>query len=414
MTFWNTGATKCKLASGVRGIAAAGTGCTVDQTATQGAEETVVSAASPYIHFSTDLLAEVDEATVAVVVAHELGHYFRGHLSEAVRTKTNFWYRVDAARAGVAVPAADSASLSAAYTEVVQQGRSLGGYKFPSKYSPRLREFLVLGLAPILAARTEPGFACTAARKAIGPSIASVLGSEVPSEEARIGFLAFEGSLAGCAASLKLTGPGVSSISAGEVLFAASAHKPGPKVKISLNLGDSLGDLLGRLDKQAKDLDAKTVALEKRIRENRVGLYTTEQEADDFALEISTRLGLSAEQVLQGWIGFMTAIDKTYLASMGEERLRAYYKQTGEYDAPSCAKLLADNFTTAGADGTRVPVTMSLGQLDEPHHTSCYRLYNLAREARVRNYTLGAAQTELSPPWATLKAQAKTLSTSAP
>ena len=50
-----------------------------------------------------------------------------------------------------------------------------------------------------------------------------------------------------------------------------------------------------------------------------------------------------------------------------------------------------------------------MGQLDEPHHTSCYRLYNLWREGNAHGYQASAPLPPLSPEWSTLKAEAQTL-----
>jgi hypothetical protein len=71
--------------------------------------------------------------------------------------------------------------------------------------------------------------------------------------------------------------------------------------------------------------------------------------------------------------------------------------------------MLASGFTNQGG----APVTVSMGQLDEPHHASCYRLYNLWREAKAQGYVPAPRPEALSPEWATLRAEAAELAASA-
>jgi hypothetical protein len=65
-------------------------------------------------------------------------------------------------------------------------------------------------------------------------------------------------------------------------------------------------------------------------------------------------------------------------------------------------------------NGHRVPVTLSLGELTEPHHTSCYRLWNLARDASVHRFAAGAKPEALAPAWEELRTEAAALTASAP
>jgi hypothetical protein len=146
-----------------------------------------------------------------------------------------------------------------------------------------------------------------------------------------------------------------------------------------------------------------------RLKSNKIGLYTTEQEADEFALQLGAKMGLSGDAVLAGWLDMMRAIDRLYARSYTPEELAQWRQTSGELDAPTCEALLKSDFTKDGQ-----PVTVSMGQLDEPHHASCYRLFNLWREARAQRYVTAPAGEELSPAWSTLKADAARLSAAAP
>ena len=413
--FWDETKPACALSESGEALTVAGKACTIDGAAAAGGAELMVSATGQYIQFTTDLLAEVSETTLAVVAAHELGHYYRGHTTAKAQARYNFWYQRDAAQKKTPVPAQSSAELQAAYAEVVQGKKPAGGPTFASKYSARLRPLLISGIAPLLAERQEPTFVCAAARDALGPWTAELQQSESPSDVTRAAFLDFEAKLQKCAPQLALSGePDAKSISGGSVLFAGAQYRPGPKTKVSFTFGDNLGAFLGRLDTAARDLDTKAAKLLKRMREMHIGLYTVEQEADDFAMEIATKLGFTPTEVLNGWLDFMGAIDRSYLKSNTPEAVTAYYASIGERDAASCRALLDNDFTEDDGAGHRVPVTLSLGQLDEPHHTSCYRLWNLSREANVHHYVAGPKQEALLPAWEGLRAEAAALAAAAP
>jgi hypothetical protein len=399
--FWDDGKPACSLTLASGALSAHGNGCALDATATTAADVMILSTGN-YVQFTTDLLAEVDETAVAVVAAHELGHYYLAHTTARGASKYGFWYAREDGRKTTPVRAPNSAELEAAYKEVVQAGRPLGGPSFGSHYSARMRPLLLSGIAPLLAARVEADFVCAPARDALGPWAAQIVQGEAPPQEAQAAFVDFEAKLVRCAPSLALGGdPGARAISAGETLFAASRNRPGPKTKISMTFGDTLGAFLDRLDVQSKALDAKAAKLVEHLKDNRVGLYTTEQAADEFALQMVTKMGFTTEEALGGWVDFMRAIDRTYARAYTPEQLATWRAQSAELDADACAALLASGFTKDGA-----PVSVNMGTLDEPHHASCYRLYNLWREGRALQLQPGARLPALAPEWATLKAEA--------
>ena len=402
--FWDDGKPACSVSLADGALKGGGAGCAIDPNATTAAD-LMISSTGNYVQFTTDLLAAVDENTVAVVAAHELGHYYLGHTTERGAAQYGFWYTRDDNRKTTPVRAANSAELEAAYKEVIQAGRPLGGPSFASHFSARLRPLLLSGIAPILVERQEPDFVCAAARDALGPWVQEIVQTEAPSQDAQKSFVGFETKLVKCAPQLALTGdPSAHSISAGATLFAGRQYRPGPKAKISLTLGDNLGAFLDRVDVQAKALDAKAQKLVKRLQDNRIGLYTTEQAADEFAMQMASKMGFTTDQILAGWVDFMRAIDKVYAASFTPEQLATWRQQSAELDADSCAALMAADFMK---DGARVSVNM--GQLDEPHHTSCYRLYNMWREGRAQHFVPGAPLPALTPEWSTLKSEAASL-----
>ena len=123
-------------------------------------------------------------------------------------------------------------------------------------------------------------------------------------------------------------------------------------------------------------------------------------QADDLAMEFAARIGISPDQVIQGWLGFM----KQMPGAMPEE-YRAQYEQ--EY--ATCKTLFDANFTTKDSAGKTVAAYVAIGDLSEPHHSDCYRLFNFWRNKKLRRYTV-ATPAVFEPGWEALRAHAQELS----
>jgi hypothetical protein len=393
-TFWNRAKPACALGAD---LTPGGAACAIDAGALG---ELEVFATSPYIHVTTDLIAAVDERTLAVVLAHELGHYYRAHVTDAVLQKYDFWYDTEIDRKKRPVPAANAAALQAAYGELVAGPRTVQA-AVAGHYSPRLRTFLLTAIAPLLAERTEPGFVCAGARDALGPWTATLLDGYGAPTDATTSYLAFERALVTCAPRLDLRAdPDAHTLSYGRVLMAVFAAK---LTGATFPFYASLADVLGALDARAVRLDQKAAALSRQVAQNRIGLYTIEQEADDIAMEISTRLGIAPDQVLAAWLDFMRAIAAA---------VPSYYRAQYDAEYASCNQLLADGFTTTDGSGAKVAAFVPIGDLGEPHHSDCYRLFNFWRDQQQRQYTV-ATPLAFPDDWATLQAEARQLSADA-
>lgn len=184
-------------------------------------------------------------------------------------------------------------------------------------------------------------------------------------------------------------------------------------MKLTLSLGDRLGDYLDRLDVQAKELDTKAARLVERARTNHIGLYTIEQQADDFSFFVGRRLGFTAEEIIAEQLDTMRIVEALIERSLPSDQVDAHLASRGEMRADACQALLDAGFTR-NEGGRRVPVTVDLGQLDEPHHASCYRVFNLYQLSKTARPRVGPKQAPLDPPWDVLKAHAAELVQSAP
>ncbi len=391
VTFWNRAKPACKLAADG---SVAGATCEIDNNPPG---ELAIWATSPYVHVTSKLVATADELTLAVVMAHELGHYYRAHGTEALVAKYNFWFDNEVDRVKRPVPAADAAALAAQYAAIVQGPATIQA-AVSGRYSARLRTFLLAAIPELLTERTEAGFVCAAARDALGPWRDALRdNSGMPTEQIN-DYLRFEAALATCAPRLNLYGdPSATAISYGRVLMSVTEAKLG---KVTLPFRATLADVLTALNNNAKKLDAKEAALIAKVTQNRIGLYTMEQEADDLAMEFAARIGITPDQVIQGWLGFM----KQMPGAM-PEAYRAQYEQA----YATCKTLLDANFTTKDSAGKTVAAYVAIGDLSEPHHSDCYRLFNFWRNKKLRRYTV-ATPAVFAPGWEALRTHAQELS----
>ena len=120
--------------------------------------------------------------------------------------------------------------------------------------------------------------------------------------------------------------------------------------------------------------------------------------ADEIMLELVTSLGLTAAEVFDSWLEFMSMTEKVAP------------RRDGELDATQCKALLDADFTETDGEGRRRAALVPLGSLSDPHHSSCYRLFNLWHEQRRHGYVPTKAFTP--PPgaaWGDLRAIASAL-----
>ena len=75
---------------------------------------------------------------------------------------------------------------------------------------------------------------------------------------------------------------------------------------------------------------------------NRIGWYTKEQEADDLAIDLATKAGLTVPEVLDGWLEAMRAFERIY---------PSFGPSTDVIPVERCAALYQSGFLEKKPDG---------------------------------------------------------------
>ena len=128
-----------------------------------------------------------------------------------------------------------------------------------------------------------------------------------------------------------------------------------------------------------------------KVASEHLGYYTVEQEADDFSIEVMTLVGIDPTLAVSALLDLGAAWEKEHGAV------------DGELTAAQCSTLAAAGWKdTAGK-----PALVPLGTIYNPHHSPCFRAWNVAREIVGHGYKVaaGAQPTPPGPTWKTLLGQ---------
>lgn len=393
---FNTLGSRCKLAVDGDVVRVSGEGCELKHASSR--SPTTISkltyyAASPYIHFTSAMIALAkDEHAIAGVVAHELGHYYRSHaLGELVMGKYNHWYQQLAVpETRLPPPVSDSTAVESRFREAMPYpmprvpGQTLG---YP------LTGFAIDELASAL---DEAGL-CGEARASLGEWRWDFgLGASFVSAETQAKYLAYERALLTCADGVRITeAGGAGTLSRAKLDEAISRGVD--RVDTSNLTGDTLGAVLRTLNTRALAVVARADAFLEELRARRLGRYTSEQEADDFSVEYFARAGVTPKVRVDAYLELMKA--------HAEDEPGRFEAANGGLSVAACEALYRADWKEPN---TSEPVVVPLGNLHDPHHGGCYRLFNMTQE--IRAHRLRKSRT--APPttdatWEAIRAEAK-------
>jgi hypothetical protein len=117
------------------------------------------------------------------------------------------------------------------------------------------------------------------------------------------------------------------------------------------------------------------------------GVYTYEQEADEFIPELMALLGLDVSGLVQ-----------MHLAVL-KKRTELNLLKPGETNYGDCLSLIEQNWT----DGSGTKVKPPIGDLRNPHHSICYRIWNVSNANVARRPEINTAISHPSVDWAALR-----------
>jgi hypothetical protein len=126
------------------------------------------------------------------------------------------------------------------------------------------------------------------------------------------------------------------------------------------------------------------------MKERNLGFYTIEQEADELALELLANIGLPPNVAVE--------IDLEFLKMAAESGQPA---PPGEIGWAECVMLRDQGFRDADGKIVSVPV----GDPNNAHHNSCFRVFNMLREIQAHRYQLGPRAPIAGPQWSALVTQ---------
>lgn len=103
--------------------------------------------------------------------------------------------------------------------------------------------------------------------------------------------------------------------------------------------------------------------------ENRLGFYTTEQEADDLSIELLGKIGISSDVAIQSY----------YQLVMEVERDQSYQHRFPEITSMEVCEAMLRTQVIEHVD-------VSFGDVHDEHHNPCYRYLNVNTEIRSHDY----------------------------
>lgn len=370
-----------------------------------------ITSTVPVIVFGKGMLERATEEAHAVgVLAHELGHVLKSHHTSE-DSGYDFFYR-HARRNPVGKPAPEPSVrvLGERLRDVssdIMFFEVRGGRFDPSLFQRNM------GFA--LGASNAPGCDGNApCRKACGDLEAYVASTDfqpivdsqsVPiflggnpvfpfaplPDEQRAAFLRFEELVGACSALVPLPSGGdgdpasvYHSLAAGSPAYV-DTHLRKVRGAIATRL-----DLLEAIGAAYDERDAERNALYAKALDEKLGFYTVEQEADELALEFLHAAGLSARSF------------PDFEMTLGLAKEQEGDPLHHDLDHARCAA-----YRMAGwKDESGVPARIPLGSVADPHHGSCYRVFNADREierhgwdGRGRTHPTTQPMPAFEPPW---------------
>lgn len=384
--------------------------------------QVAVQSAMPALNVASSLVSALSETAFAVAIAREIGRYHRAHETTGIDDRFDFVYeRTDVA--GRPEEAADHEALVKSYQNV-----HIPRFLVPTqKLHPRV---VPTALQWINALEWDSAHPCYEARRFLEKDSGAAK-SELTeswrftetatsplSASARAAVLKWEPKMAQCIDAITLTdGTGPSTfphapLAAGETKLPRSFFLDHLDPTIKAAAGDtdlaapSLRELVTRLETIAKSLDAQASDFEKRLLQNRVAVYTETQEADEVALELAARSGISPRKVFDAFFEMMSLEESA--------DPNAFAAANAQISVAECKSWFDAGFVETGPDGQPRDIYVP-GGLTFGKPSWCARMADLLRETRAHAFTSRTTTGPFDPAsWGEMQSQAAALTAGAP
>ena len=362
------------------------------------------------VYFHEGILSSLTEADAFLVLVHELGHYYMGHASPTGE-KYNYLYEQDQSHAIAGKPSPISSSgkyadLDKEWRDVIigpEQVSFVSNFVVPGqKYESWLFDFLKSsrGLIESLSASTAACDAgsckapCEALLGYLTPPQSTLMLDAFPAiplfdtPAARAYYMAYEAKVPACLSQLKLKPNEVTAL-AGSLAHGRIKLDPSDFDEKKIQTMEDWADRVNELIPAAIESQNKAVAaVYKKLTKSNLGQYTTEQEADEFALEVAARMGKKPDDIVKTWLRFIKSTNLAFQKLFGNAKSKDKVELPGSVSTKECEDAYAKGFKTP------IPV----GDFTErSHHSDCYRVYDAFREAKLHAKELAALKAPRSP-----------------
>ncbi len=352
-----------------------------------------------------------EESSMVGVLAHELGHYYRSH-ALALPGQYNFYYKINPNGNAASKPKADSSLEKAGEIAYFASQLFQSTSKIPKGDGYDVSPFHYLALGDIALQAQAKGLDSSACRELASYNTNVEKASKLKS-------LPFStvNNIEDYKVVVQLGRDCLQDVETAKVsvdLEKAYSNPSFMPFKIVPEIAKSSSTIpfllkgvlaIGFVAKSAKvvsksltekvfgDMEAANVSVDQEIRQvlseaykNGLGQYTTEQEADDFSVELLQGNRVGGAAAVNAYLNLMSETPRFGGLDLSRER---------------CQEIFANNWVDP--KGEFQVNLMPIGNYSENHHGACYRVYNADREIRAHGYSAKGSVSFSVSEWSNLK-----------
>jgi hypothetical protein len=326
------------------------------------------------------------------VIAHELAHYYRAHGVSSLENH-GYFYRQEKDVSLPEKPARDEkfAEFGRRVVKLADFSfaQPISGLRYRSEILPAVRGKLMKELTRVCGTGNQCSISCGVVVSFMKmPETIRALGSFPETELTSVGIetvkqydrLMFE-----CAKDLNYRDLGFDGL-----LWRSLPPSYLSKFEENVLGARTLDDELRQVSLRIEQMDAEFSKVIQEANEQRLGYYTTEQEADELAVDWIAAIGIDPVEAVR------------QMMTLGEFASSRRATMRDEMPYAECKAHYLRGWKTASGSNSWIPV----GRWSDKHHSLCYRAWNLQREIAGHRFSrcLSCGSTENRPggDWASL------------